>query len=267
MTKETEQKLAGPLWMMHVLGPDDIYAAPDHATAVQWCADLNRQFDGSDVLIVGVPAIWTGTPDAHSEQLPLSVGLWGKAPSPDTGKMGGEGEDDPELPDTPLARTIYKHFCEVHRLNPDEAADATGELLDALSKGGEGEAVAWRVRHGGSVHFVVEDPSSHFLRPEDCVTALYDRPDPSATERMRAALVEARRVIEQFRDPDLLSEGVHAGLRKGTSAPDAMDLWRAISNSRSSAWGDAIEFALDPYFSMWGGDKAIAAIDDALGEA
>ena len=32
-----------------------------------------------------------------------------------------------------VAATVYKHFCDVHGLHPDEAADSTGELLDALS--------------------------------------------------------------------------------------------------------------------------------------
>lgn len=72
-----------------------------------------------------------------------------------------------------------------------------------------------------------------------------------------SALKTCADVIETFRDPDLLSEGVHAGLRKGTDAPDSHALWAAIAGSKTSAWSDAIAFALDPYFTMWGGDEAL----------
>lgn len=41
--------------------------------------------------------------------------------------------EDPELPDTPEARTIFKHFCDVHGLRPDEAAEAAGHLIADLS--------------------------------------------------------------------------------------------------------------------------------------
>lgn len=51
--------------------------------------------------------------------------------------VAGEADvEDEELPDTPFARTVYRHFTDVHCLNPDEAADSTGQLLDALSKAG-----------------------------------------------------------------------------------------------------------------------------------
>jgi hypothetical protein len=69
---------AEPLWMMHVIGPDDIYPAPDHATAVQWCAYLNSEIAPKvpDVLCVGVPAIWTGTADEHAEGLAEAINGW-----------------------------------------------------------------------------------------------------------------------------------------------------------------------------------------------
>lgn len=41
----------------------------------------------------------------------------------------------------------------------------------------------------------------------------------------------------------LLGEGIHTGLRKGTDAPEAHDLWVAISES-SKAWGVAIAYAV-----------------------
>lgn len=41
----------------------------------------------------------------------------------------------------------------------------------------------------------------------------------------------------------LISEGVHTGLRKGSDAEDAGDLWRAIYDSETSAWWDAVRYA------------------------
>lgn len=43
---------------------------------------------------------------------------------------------------------------------------------------------------------------------------------------------------------DFLGEAIHTGLRKGSDAPDAHDLWQAISASNTTAWSDAIEFAV-----------------------
>ena len=82
----------------------------------------------------------------------------------------------------------------------------------------------------------------------------------------REALEAAEKVLLMFREEgaELLAEGVHTGLRKGTDASDAMTLHAAIRASRSSAWGDAVEWALDPFFSMWGGDDALKKITTAL---
>lgn len=42
-----------------------------------------------------------------------------------------------------------------------------------------------------------------------------------------------------------LGEGIHTGLRKGTDAPEAHDLWLAISES-DQAWSEALAF------TVWG---------------
>lgn len=42
----------------------------------------------------------------------------------------------------------------------------------------------------------------------------------------------------------MLGEGIHTGLRKGTDAESAHDLWVAISNSNDGAWSDALDYAL-----------------------
>jgi hypothetical protein len=41
----------------------------------------------------------------------------------------------------------------------------------------------------------------------------------------------------------ILGEGIHTGLRKGTDAPEAPDLWTAIAKS-DEAWSDALNFAI-----------------------
>lgn len=43
----------------------------------------------------------------------------------------------------------------------------------------------------------------------------------------------------------LIGEGLHTGLRKGTDAPEAHDLWESIRNS-DQAWSDALNYL------MWG---------------
>ena len=70
-TPPTDRPLTAgePLWMVHVLGPDEIYPAPDHATAVEWCAGLNGAIPDSDVLCVAVPALWTASSKDHAAGL------------------------------------------------------------------------------------------------------------------------------------------------------------------------------------------------------
>lgn len=41
----------------------------------------------------------------------------------------------------------------------------------------------------------------------------------------------------------IIGEGLHTGLRKGTDAPEAHDLWVAISES-GEAWTDALDYLL-----------------------
>jgi hypothetical protein len=80
-----------PLWCCHVRGPDDVYAAPDYATALVWADVLNELNWNSrdprypkpisfknpekyeDCLIKAVPAIWPHSPESHAEDLPKSL--------------------------------------------------------------------------------------------------------------------------------------------------------------------------------------------------
>jgi len=66
------------LWAMHLRGPDDIYPAPDHATAQNWCDYVNDFVAqvGSDVEVIAAPVHWSGTDEAHAEGLPLAVAGW-----------------------------------------------------------------------------------------------------------------------------------------------------------------------------------------------
>lgn len=74
----TRDNVVNPLWMMHVIGPHDIFPAPDHATAVEWCAYVNRELAGSasKVLLVAVPALWTGTAEGHAASLQQAIKDW-----------------------------------------------------------------------------------------------------------------------------------------------------------------------------------------------
>jgi hypothetical protein len=43
---------------------------------------------------------------------------------------------------------------------------------------------------------------------------------------------------------ELIGEGVHVGLRKGSEAPSSGPLWKAISGSTDTAWSDAIGYCV-----------------------
>lgn len=51
--------------------------------------------------------------------------------------------------------------------------------------------------------------------------------------------------IEKQEAAELLAEGVHVGLRKGSEAPSSGPLWKAIAESDDSAWMDAMQYAID----------------------
>lgn len=43
---------------------------------------------------------------------------------------------------------------------------------------------------------------------------------------------------------EVMGESVHTGLRRGSDADDAHDIWLAISQSKTSAWSDALDYAI-----------------------
>lgn len=61
-------------------------------------------------------------------------------------------------------------------------------------------------------------------------------------------LLVASTSIEEVSVDDLagnIGEGVHTGLRKGSEAEDSHTLWKAISDSDTSAWSDAVQFCAE----------------------
>lgn len=62
------------LWCVHVLGPDDVMAAPSHDAAVTHAHELNKALLGrvtaDDVLCFAYAAPWPYSKEAHAEALP-----------------------------------------------------------------------------------------------------------------------------------------------------------------------------------------------------
>jgi hypothetical protein len=96
-------------------------------------------------------------------------------------------------------------------------------------------------------------------------TRMYLRAVHALREELAVAKEAAEKALtflQELKDEgaETLCEGIHAGLRKGTDARDATALYNAISSSSTTAWSDAVEFGLEPHFSMWGGNDAIVAL-------
>jgi len=62
------------LWCLHILGPDDVYAAPSKAAAVSCAARFNARFGPiaaqNDVMCEAVVVPWPYSPESHAESLP-----------------------------------------------------------------------------------------------------------------------------------------------------------------------------------------------------
>jgi len=61
------------LWCVHVLGPDDMYAAPSHADAVQKANQLNADFQSdfrfADILCFAYAAPWPHSKAEHERRV------------------------------------------------------------------------------------------------------------------------------------------------------------------------------------------------------
>lgn len=89
------------LWSMHILGPDDMYPAPDLATAFKWCEYVNSELAPRtpDVLCAAIPALWDGTPEQHAKSLPEAMKGWAVPAQPKAPKVEQEpaGYIDPNV--------------------------------------------------------------------------------------------------------------------------------------------------------------------------
>lgn len=74
------------LWCVHVIGPDDVCAAPSHDAAVAHAHELNKKLHGrkgtpDDILCFAYAAPWPHSPESHVEALKA----WpNPSPSPDS---------------------------------------------------------------------------------------------------------------------------------------------------------------------------------------
>lgn len=66
------------LWSMHVRGPDDVWAAPDYDTALEWADMVNYELAPRfpDILLRATPMLWPWGAERHAESLPRSVEEW-----------------------------------------------------------------------------------------------------------------------------------------------------------------------------------------------
>jgi hypothetical protein len=62
------------LWCVHVLGPDDVYAEPSHASAVAKAAKLNSDIwsnakSPDDILCFAFADMWPWSAEAHAQAI------------------------------------------------------------------------------------------------------------------------------------------------------------------------------------------------------
>ena len=75
LNEKIEENADLTLWCVHVLGPDDIYAAPCHGAAVVHARELNKAVIGrvkdreNDVLCFSYAAPWPHSKEGHAEDL------------------------------------------------------------------------------------------------------------------------------------------------------------------------------------------------------
>lgn len=72
VTKNIEKNANLVLWCVHVLGPDDVMAAPSHNSAAITAHEMNKAFHGrvttaADVLCFAYAAPWPHTPEDHAQ--------------------------------------------------------------------------------------------------------------------------------------------------------------------------------------------------------
>lgn len=133
------------LWMVHILGPDDVIPAPDHRSAVDQCADINRAMPDLDdsVLCVAVPALWMGSREAHEEGLKSIVETWDThahtAPGVALSASDRACYEYPDAHDGPL-RAAYVAGAEAYSTRPatSAASEVEGPCCQPRQNGSAG---------------------------------------------------------------------------------------------------------------------------------
>lgn len=81
-------------------------------------------------------------------------------------------------------------------------------------------------------------------RPEDIKENFAEILRSISEKAVESVVAEGAKIVIPRSEDDatsFLGEGIHVGLRKGSSAPEAHDLWTAISAS-GRAWSDGLGF-------------------------
>lgn len=120
-------KLEPLLWSMHILGPDDVYPAPDLETAFRWCEYVNSQLAPRtpEVLCAAIPAPWDGTAEAHANSLPDAIKGWTIPPQPLSNPQ--QLPEAPKVEQEPVAKIVSAHG------DPEEFGKREIEVLKDLS--------------------------------------------------------------------------------------------------------------------------------------
>ena len=246
----TQAPTPGPLWMMHVIGPDDIYPAPDHATAVEWCAALNASTPKNDVLCVAVPAIWIGTPEAHAEGLSEAVEGWTSprqrpAPTAAVEASGSERDDEPtelEMQRAEVVTALLRYSFE-----GGAACDVADEIVGLL-----------RPQPSGFLATLTDEQRTAALSHTGGDT--HPQPSGETREAVRLALEDAdalERVSEEADDnqwPDWA-----ATMRQAASRIRRLALIRPALVTSGGQHSSATDFPPDDVLACVEGDEAFFA--------
>jgi hypothetical protein len=65
------------LWAMHLMGPDDIYAAPSKAEALEVANRINYEFRDREIKPHAVVVPWDGSDESHKAQAEFWKDEWG----------------------------------------------------------------------------------------------------------------------------------------------------------------------------------------------
>ncbi|KMO18870.1 hypothetical protein [Methylobacterium indicum] len=121
---------AGDLWCVHILGPDDVYAAPDLMTAVRWAQTMNRVADRAEQKI----ANRQGRPLTDDERVLCyaNVVAWPRSAADHAGALPSAIQQmEPRTPPAPPSADAITN--EASRLSPAEIAEGRAVQRQALA--------------------------------------------------------------------------------------------------------------------------------------